>query len=239
MTKQPGMSSQDAKQRKIALRKQIIGKRDKLPPEVRASKSAIICDKLWRLLQQQLDKLRIHNGQPATVLSYLPFRSEVDVLPFLHWCWTEGIAVAVPRTLPDERRMIFHRIGSLADTETTSPYGIREPHPGLAAVDDPSSAVMILVPGAVFDPAGRRIGYGGGYYDRYLAGLVEPARECAPDIGYAGGAHPTVPGTAERPLLVAPCFDLQVVASVPAEPHDISMDLILTEHREIVVRDRG
>ena len=103
----------------------------------------------------------------------------------------------------------------------------------------PSSAAMILVPGAVFDPAGRRIGYGGGYYDRYLAGLVEPARECAPDIGYAGGAHPTVPDTAERPLLVAPCFDLQVVASVPAEPHDISMDLILTEHREIVVRDRG
>jgi len=224
MTKQPGTSSQDLKQCKIELRKRIIEERDKLTAEERAAKSAIICRKLQRVFEQQLNAHRIHNGQHAAVLSYLPYRSEVDVLPFLRWCWEENIMVAVPRTLPEERRMIFHRIGGLEDTEATSTYGIREPHQALAVVDDPSSIALILVPGVVFDPAGRRIGYGGGYYDRYLAELAASA----PGIGA---------GSSKRPLLAAPCFDLQIAKSVPAEPHDISMDVILTEHREIVVRD--
>jgi len=120
--------------------------------------------------------------------------------------------------------MIFHRIRSLEDTRVTTPYGIREPHPHLAEMNDPSSIVLILVPGVVFDPSGRRIGYGGGYYDRYLADLAGSVQD--------GGA-----GIKKLPLLAAPCFDLQIAMNVPAEPHDIPMDIILTEHREIVVRD--
>lgn len=231
MTEQPGITSQETKQRKIALRKQILEERDKLTADERADKSAIICGKLQNLYQrmqlmfEQQDVSREQNGQRKAVLSYLPFRSEVDVLPFLRWCWEHRITVAVPRTQPEERRMTFHRIRSLEDTEVTSPYGIREPHPSLDELSDPSLVGLIIVPGAVFDADGRRIGYGGGYYDRFLADFA------------AVEQRPIGTGPNRRPPLVAPCFDLQITDTLPSEPHDITMDIILTEHREIVARD--
>jgi 5-formyltetrahydrofolate cyclo-ligase len=72
----------------------------------------------------------------------------------------------------------------------------------------------MLVPGVAFDRTGRRLGYGGGYYDRLLPLL-------GPDAVCAAGA-----------------YELQLVDEVPAAPHDLTVDVIVTEARTLAVRDR-
>ena len=80
-------------------------------------------------------------------------------------------------------------------------YGIPEP-PEDAEILDPRAFGLILVPGVAFSPEGRRLGRGGGYYDRYLADT--------------------------RGLKVALARDLQLTPHLPAGPHDIDVDLIIT-----------
>lgn len=202
----------DAKQ---AVRRRILAARDALDPVERAARSAVVCQKLQRQVQQLLAVDHgVHTDKPYTILAYLPYRSEIDIVPFLRWCWTQArIQTAVPRTIPQDRDMVFHRIESLSDTLEAPPYGIREPHRSLPTIEDPSQIDMMIVPGAAFDERGGRLGYGGGYYDRYLASICE-------QIG-------------QLPVLIAPCFDLQVIDHIPTDNHDIEINIILTELREI------
>ena len=80
---------------------------------------------------------------------------------------------------------------------------IREPHPDLLKVSL-TELDLVIVPGVAFDSLGRRLGYGGGYYDRLLATLT-----------------PGVPK-------IAGAYDLQVVAHIPSAPHDLRVDAIVT-----------
>lgn len=82
------------------------------------------------------------------------------------------------------------------------PQGAREPRGGRPAPPPD----LVLVPGLAFDASGRRLGRGGGYYDRFLAGLRPPV-----------------------PPLCGVCFSCQIVPAVPAEPHDIRVDFVLSE----------
>lgn len=116
--------------------------------------------------------------QAKTLLTYVSVGGEADTFALMEAALAQGKAVAVPRCL-SEHRMVFCRISGAEDLAAGA-YGIPEPAPHCPPAErDPSA--LCLVPGLAFDRAGNRIGYGGGYYDRFLAdfegvtvGLVRP-----------------------------------------------------------------
>ncbi len=120
----------------------------------------------------------------------------------------EGRRVVCPRALPGGR-LEHYEIGALDDLEPGR-FGLLEPRPDPARAVDPSEIDLVLVPGIVFDREGFRAGFGGGYYDGFLAAID------APSIGLA--------------------FALQLVARVPREAHDVPVDAIVTEHELIDCR---
>ncbi|TCU22444.1 5-formyltetrahydrofolate cyclo-ligase [Rhizobium azibense] len=140
---------------------------------------------------------------PGTIISgFMPIRSEADIRPLMARFEARGARLCVPAIL-DRQTIVFRellRSAPLVDT------GFGTAGPGKeATVLDPE---IMLVPLSVFDDRGHRIGYGAGHYDRAIGRLRQK------------GMHPKLIGIA---------FDCQEVAHVPDEPHDISLDAILTE----------
>lgn len=129
--------------------------------------------------------------QADTVALYLPFGSEADLQALL----ADGKRFAAPRTAARGRRMRMHLLGGPRQRHR---FGMDEP-----AADAPSllgdEIDLVLVPGLAFDPTGGRLGYGGGYYDGWLAGL-------RPDTPRLGVAHPDL-----------------LAEALPLEPHDVRM----------------
>ena len=110
---------------------------------------------------------RLKEYRPAhTILIYMSTPIEVDTVKIIKNAWADGKKVAVPRCIPESRDMEFHYIENL---ECLSPgtFGVLEPDISLPIVTDFSGCLMI-VPGMQFDVNGYRIGYGKGYYDRYM-----------------------------------------------------------------------
>lgn len=101
----------------------------------------------------------------GTLLAYAPIGAEIDVLPLICRALASGRRVALPRTL-GHGEMTFHYISSPEEL-TVGGYGIREPRED-APLYEGAPLSLCLVPGIAFDRSGHRIGYGGGYYDRFL-----------------------------------------------------------------------
>ena len=135
------------------------------------------------------------------VLGFYPLRGEPDVLPILRLALSLGKRLALPRCHTESSTMTFHLVSSLEDTELGS-FGIREPSADKPILTDFSRA-LCLVPALCFDRRGHRIGYGKGYYDRFLA-------------DYNGASV----GIAYEELL----FD-----RLPCEPTDKAIPMIITE----------
>lgn len=157
----------------------------------RAQSAAAVLDTLDELL-----------GDAGTVLVYFADADEVDLDPFITARLARGGGIAAPRCDWDAGTFTPTRVRSLADTEVRR-HGVREPLAGEVIAPDDLSAV--LVPGVAFDLSGRRLGRGGGFYDRALA---------------------LFPNTVRR---VGVCFDAQRVERVPAGAHDIAMNALVTE----------
>ncbi len=110
---------------------------------------------------------RLKEYRPAkTILIYMSTPIEVDTIGIIKNAWADGKRVAVPRCIPDTRNMEFHYIDNL-DCLSVGSFSVMEPDPSLPIVTDFSGCLMI-VPGMHFDMKGYRIGYGKGYYDRYM-----------------------------------------------------------------------
>lgn len=140
---------------------------------------------------------------PGAIISgFMPIRSEADIRPLMEALRTKGGRLVLPVVL-DRETIVFRAFD--ADT-TLVKTGFGTTGPGADAdVLDPD---ILLVPLSVFDAHGQRIGYGAGHYDRAIARL-----------------H----GKGRSPVLIGVAFDCQEVSLVPAEPHDVPLDAILTE----------
>ena len=132
-----------------------------------------------------------------TLYGYLPYNQEVRTVPILEQALADGKKVAVPKIYGDEMRFIY--LPDLSQVEKGY-SGIPEPVADGPEGDDPTA--LVLMPGIAFDEEGHRIGYGGGYYDKFLA--KEPD-------------HPTV----------ALCYEFQMFPHLDVEEHDIPVNLVL------------
>lgn len=131
--------------------------RQSLDKEIKSQLDGKIADNVRRLKEYR----------PAhTVLIYMSTPIEVDTVNIIKNAWADGKKVAVPRCIPESRDMEFHYIENLECLEPGT-FGVLEPDKLLPMVTDFSGCLMI-VPGMQFDMKGYRIGYGKGYYDRYM-----------------------------------------------------------------------
>ena len=145
--------------------------------------------------------------QARSVLAYMGFGSEVDTSNFVNQALHDGKLLALPRIDKASQSLRLHRVNRL-DELVSGVWGIREPH-GEAAAVGLDEIDFVLMPGVAFDRSGARLGYGAGYYDRLLA------------------------SGARRALRVTAAFDVQIVDTVPADAHDQSLDIIISENRII------
>ena len=197
-----GAALRDAK---LALRRQLLARRDALDPESRIAAGTAIVGKLIALPSFVIAR---------SVLLTLPFRSEWDTLPLVRDALATGRTVVVPRVNALTRMLELFAIADPTCDVGGGHQGIPEPLPHCRALD-PAAVDWVLVPGVAFDRDGRRLGYGGGYYDRLLP-LLSP-----------------------RAARIAGAFDLQIVDRVPAGPHDITVDAIVTPSEMIVPPPRN
>lgn len=110
---------------------------------------------------------RLKEYKPAkTILIYMSTPIEVDTVEIIKNAWADGKKVAVPRCIPETRNMEFHYIDNL-DCLSVGSFSVLEPDESRPIVTDFTGCLMI-VPGMHFDMKGYRIGYGKGYYDRYM-----------------------------------------------------------------------
>ena len=135
--------------------------------------------------------------QAKTIYGYLPYNQEVRTVPMLERALRDGKRVAVPKVVGEE--MIFIYLDDLNAVEKGY-AGIPEPIANGPVADDPHA--LVLMPGLAFDPQGHRIGYGGGFYDRFLAAQPE---------------HPTL----------ALCYDFQLLPYLETDSFDIPVDCVL------------
>lgn len=144
------------------------------------------------------------------ILAYLPMPAEVDTTPIVEAALSAGKSVGVPRMYGAEIR--FHKIPDLAGPWDFHPYGLREPPIDLPVIDPCSmkgGEVFVVTPGLCFDTGGKRLGFGKGYYDKFITRCREDSKA---DFFFAGI-----------------CFAVQLVSGVPAEDHDCVLDAVITE----------
>lgn len=185
---------------KHALRKHIYALRDSLTPEEISVKS--------RAVAGQLEKLPFYR-EAGAIMFFLNFRSEVETGEMVKSSLARGIRVIIPKMVPKKRELIPSELLDYEKDLTRGYFGVPEPQPEALRPVDPRQIDLLIVPGVAFDLQGNRLGYGGGYYDRFFERL-----------------RPGVP-------LVALTFELQLAEQVPVEAWDRRMDWLVTERRAI------
>lgn len=158
-----------------------------------------------RLIAELLRRSAWYDGAEH-ILTYIAFRSEVDTRPVAEMVWRDGKRLWAPKVNRAEKAMDFYEIRQWGDV-VPGAWGIGEPRDAAFSffAVPPDEPAMLLVPGVAFDKRGYRIGYGGGYYDRFFARWK---RRCL-SIGLA--------------------YDVQMLPWIPAQPHDWPVDGVLTE----------
>ena len=173
---------------KKALRQYIREQKRAMPDSLIEEKS--------RLLGEQFRASALYRNA-SCIYGYLPYNQEVRTIPMLEQALRDGKKVAVPKVYGEEMRFILLEDMSAVEKGYA---GIPEPVADEPVANDP--AALVLMPGLAFDREGHRIGYGGGFYDRFL--------EKEPN-------HPTL----------ALCYDFQMLEHLDTEEHDIPVDLVL------------
>lgn len=174
---------------KQQLRAAVRQKKAAMAPEEIAEKSRQLCQLVLRSEAYRRSR---------SIYGYLPFNQEVDLRPLLFQAMADGKQVALPKCFGREMRFIL-----MQDLTCVRKSAIGAPEPLADRPVARDKSALVIVPGLVFDRQGFRIGYGGGYYDRFLA--EEPE-------------HPTI----------SLCYDFQLIHRLEPEPHDIPVDRVFS-----------
>ncbi|MDA8105187.1 MAG: 5-formyltetrahydrofolate cyclo-ligase [Nitrospiraceae bacterium] len=185
---------------KSEVRAELMKKRDAIPTEVRRAKDRLIRERLLAL-----DEIKVSN----LIFFFASFRSEIDTLEPMTLLLAEGKRIVLPKVDRKNHLLLLYEIKSIEEL-VPGYMGIPEP----AVLSEERTITVndieaVVIPGAGFDEAGNRIGYGGGYYDRLLASIGK-----------------------DLPV-IAPAYEEQITESIPSEPHDIKVTMIVTDRRVI------
>ncbi|SDC99864.1 5-formyltetrahydrofolate cyclo-ligase [Melghirimyces thermohalophilus] len=180
--------------KKGELRRRLLAERSALDEGEAQKQSIAICDRL------QEDPMYRNAG---VILCYMPHKGEVDIRSLIEASWRAGKKVVLPRAIPGSRSLELYALTSFGDL-TRGAYGIMEPKPEDRYRVLPEELELAIVPGLGFDRRGYRLGYGGGYYDRFFSGA---------------GSHVARVGAA---------YAFQLVATVYPEAHDQPLHAVAT-----------
>lgn len=188
---------------KDIIRKAVLKKRSSVSEQEKSIKSARIIDSL--LKEEMYKKSRL-------VMCYVDFGGEVETRNFMMRCIADGKRLTVPaviKRINEGRIIIASEVFDLDKDLEKGYFGIHEPVKGAIREICPSQIDLAVVPGVAFDINRNRIGFGAGYYDRFL---TDTGKECF-KVGIA--------------------YEFQIYENVPADVYDIPMDIIITEDRLI------
>jgi len=185
---------------KPKIRKEMRARRKALSPEAKARAAGVICDKMLAHpdMAAALDPF---DGRGVLAV-YLASPDEIDLTAAIKGMVARGVTVVVPRWNGETYELAKLK-GLNEDELRKGPMGILEPKE--ADVVLPKDVAVWLVPGLAFTRDGKRLGYGGGWYDRLMAGAGKDAMK----------------------LGIAHAF--QVVEDLPSEPHDIRVDAVVSD----------
>ena len=189
---------------KNELRAVYLEKRKSIPEEQKKAYDAAICRKILASVSYRYAK---------TVLLYSPLPGEIDVTEVAVAALRDGKQVAFPRCVPGAPIMHFHLVTDLEAQLSRGSYSIMEPSES-APVWTPSEScegVICIIPAVVFDRGGHRIGYGKGYYDRYLS-------------------------TCKRITRLGVIYNDFLLNSIPTGRFDLAADAIITEKQILTVK---
>lgn len=191
---------------KKRLREKLLRRRNTIPSALKVQKEASIEKRLFDL--EEFKKAK-------SILLYVSFRSEVDTTRYLLDIIKLGKKLILP--VVDSRHKVL-KLYEVKDTSELEPGYMGIPEPGIkesrrCALKDID---IVVIPGTGFDLKGNRLGYGGGYYDRLLS---YESKQLA-------GVENHIP-------TIALAFEEQIGEEIPAEPHDIRVDMIITDERLI------
>jgi 5-formyltetrahydrofolate cyclo-ligase len=146
--------SQDLKRVKREVRRRVLAARDALPETRRDAQAATVAQRLLGL--PEVERAR-------TILAFWSFGSELPTMPLIEAFDARGVIVALPVIVEGELEVRTYRPG---EPTTVTAFGAHEPAGGRRV--DPQEIDVVIVPAVAFDRAGGRVGYGGGFYDRFL-----------------------------------------------------------------------
>lgn len=181
---------------KKMLRSEMLSKRNSLSQQSLMVKSSAITKLLFSTDYYKDSKY---------IMSYIDFRNEVRTEEIIKKTLKEGKNVIIPISIVETRQLILSQLMDYDKELEAGTYGILEPKKKFIREVNPDLIDLILMPGVAFDRRGFRIGYGGGYYDRFLTRIDK-----------------SVPKAALA-------FDLQMVPYVKEGRYDIPVDYIITE----------
>lgn len=170
-----------------------------LRAQIRAQKRAMTEDQITeksRILAEKFLTTDVYRNA-ETIYGYLPYNQEVRTVPILEQALRDGKKVAVPKVFGDTMKFIL-----MTDLSRVSKGYAGIPEPTEDGPEAEDAHALVLMPGMAFDPQGHRIGYGGGFYDKFLA--EEPE-------------HPTL----------ALCYDFQMLPNLDTEEFDIPVDQVI------------
>ena len=189
----------DKSMRKQDIRKIIKRKREELNKDIKKELDS-------RIMNNFFDSTYINESN--VIFIYVNMESEINTIDIIIKLLDMGKRVAVPKVLPGNKEMVALEIKSLLDLNESGAFGILEPD--MSKKDVGNEVDLIILPGLAFDKRGYRIGYGGGFYDRFLERYNSIKR-------------------------VSLCYNFQIIDNIPEEDFDEAIDTIITEDKIIVI----
>jgi 5-formyltetrahydrofolate cyclo-ligase len=187
---------------KKLIRKRIIELRDSMNLELKEEMDREIFN---RLVSNDIFK------KANIIFSFVSFGSEVDTRRFIEYALSVGKTICVPKVISMKEGMEIRELKEFGQLKTGF-YGVQEPN-DTCRIMDREEIDLILMPGVAFDRYGGRIGYGGGFYDRFLTNLTKKVDK------------------------IAVAYEIQIVNRIKTSEHDVNVDMIITE-KEIITSQK-